>query len=59
MKIVLAILFFALLVTIYIVLYLLNKKTPLPEGCENLKADCEGCKDYACTNNPAHNSRKD
>lgn len=59
MKIVLAILFFALLVTIYIVLYIMNKKTPLPEGCENLKADCEGCKDYACTNNPAHNSRKD
>lgn len=59
MKIILAILFFALLVTIYIVLYLMNKKTPLPEGCENLKADCEGCKDYACTNNPAHNSRKD
>lgn len=59
MKIVLAILFFAFLVTIYIVLYLMNKKTPLPEGCENLKADCEGCKDYACTNNPAHNSRKD
>lgn len=59
MKIVLAILFFALLVTIYIVLYLMNKKTSLPEGCENLKADCEGCKDYACTNNPAHNSRKD
>ncbi len=59
MKIVLAILFFALLVTIYIVLYLMNKKNPLPEGCENLKADCEGCKDYACTNNPAHNSRKD
>ena len=59
MKIVLAILFFALLVTIYIVLYLMNKKTPLPEGCENLKADCEGCKDYACTNNPAHNSRND
>ena len=59
MKIVLAILFFALLVTIDIVLYLMNKKTPLPEGCENLKADCEGCKDYACTNNPAHNSRKD
>ena len=59
MKIVLAILFFALLVTIYIVLYKKKKKTPLPEGCENLKADCEGCKDYACTNNPAHNSRKD
>ena len=59
MKIILAVLFFAVLVAIYITLYLLNKKTPLPEGCENLKADCEGCKDFSCTNNPAHASRKD
>lgn len=59
MQILLAILFFGLLVGIYIALYLMNKKTPVPEGCENLKADCEGCKDYSCTNNPAHHSRKD
>ena len=53
MKYLLAILFFGALVAIYIVLYLMNKKTPKPEGCEDLKADCDGC-----TNNPAHNQVK-
>ena len=57
MKYLLAILFFGTLVAIYIVLYLI-KKTPKPEGCEGLKADCDGCKDYACTNNPSHNQVK-
>ena len=32
MKYLLAILFFGALVAIYIVLYLMNKKTPKPEG---------------------------
>ena len=59
MKYVLAILFFGLLVGIYIGAYLLNKKTPLPEGCENLRADCEGCHDFACTNHPAHHTKKE
>ncbi|MEY8467523.1 hypothetical protein [Faecalibaculum rodentium] len=53
-KVLLAILFFGALVAIYIVLFLLNKKTPLPEGCENLKADCEACHDIHCINNPGH-----
>ena len=34
MKYLLAILFFGALVAIYIVLYLMNKKTPKPEVCE-------------------------
>ena len=54
MRYLLAILFFGALVAIYIVLYL----TPKPKGCEDLKADCDGCKDFACTNNPAHNQVK-
>ena len=37
MRYLLAILFFGALVAIYIVLYLMNKKTPKPEGCEDLK----------------------
>lgn len=24
-------------------LYVLNKKTPVPEGCEDLTPDCAGC----------------
>lgn len=58
MRYLLAILVFGALVAIYIVLYLMNKKTPKPKGCEDLKADCDGCKDFACTNNPAHNQVK-
>lgn len=58
MKYLYAILFFGLLVAIYITLYLMNKKTPKPEGCEDLHADCEGCKDFGCTNNPVHHQTK-
>lgn len=53
-QVITAILFFGALVGIYIVVYLLNKRTPLPEGCENLKPDCEACKDVNCVNNPLH-----
>lgn len=50
-----AVLFFAVLGGIYALLYYLNHKTPVPEGCENLKAQCKGCQDHSCGNNPEHN----
>ncbi|MBQ0065164.1 MAG: hypothetical protein KBT48_05325 [Firmicutes bacterium] len=59
MKYILAILFFGAMVGIYIFLYLMNKKTPLPEGCEDLKVDCSGCHDFGCTNHPAHHLKKE
>ena len=30
--------------------YLLNKKTPKPEGCENVEESCEGCQITSCPN---------
>ena len=30
--------------------YLLNKKTPKPEGCENIDDSCEGCQITSCPN---------
>lgn len=54
MRILGAILFLGALVGIYIFLYLQNKKTPLPKGCEHLKADCDGCKLYSCSLHPDH-----
>lgn len=48
-----AVLFFAALAAIYALLYYLNHKTPLPEGCENIKAECEGCHDSSCSNHPS------
>lgn len=59
MRIVLTIAFFMVLIVVYISLYLMNKRTPLPEGCENLKPDCDGCHDFGCTNHPSHMNRKE
>ena len=38
------------LVCAYILFYLLNKKTPKPEGCESLEENCEGCQITSCSN---------
>ena len=43
-----------ILVAVFILTYVGNKKTPVPEGCENLKAECGGCHDISCGNHPAH-----
>lgn len=51
-----AVLFFAGLAGIYALLYYFNHKTPVPEGCEDLKAECKGCHDTSCMNNPAHDA---
>ena len=53
-----AILFLAVLGGVYAFSYYLNHKTPVPEGCENLKADCEGCHDITCGHNPKHTVKK-
>ena len=37
-----------LLIALYIISYILNKKTPVPKGCENIKIDEETCK--SCNN---------
>ncbi|MDO5089580.1 MAG: hypothetical protein Q4D53_07330 [Leptotrichiaceae bacterium] len=55
MKIELAPLLWVLfLVGIFILTYILNKKTPKPEGCENLisKAGCAGCRQFSCGHHP-------
>ena len=40
--------FYAVLIAVALfgvnaLLYVLNKKTPVPEGCEELRPDCTGC----------------
>ncbi len=49
----LAAIYFALLGSIYAILYYLNRRTPVPQGCESLKSQCKGCQDYSCQHNPA------
>ncbi len=43
MKILFAVLIAGALVGLNAWLYTANKKTPVPEGCEDLKPDCRGC----------------
>ncbi len=43
MNAVFAILIAGALLGLNVWLYTENKKTPVPEGCENLKPDCNGC----------------
>lgn len=45
-----ALLYLGVLGGIYGLVYWLNKKTPVPPGCEDLKADCAGCKISSCGN---------
>lgn len=37
------------LVLAFVFSFLLNKKTPKPEGCENLEENCEGCQVTSCS----------
>ena len=38
---------------LYAALYYLNHRTPVPEGCENLKEECSGCSISSCANHPS------
>ncbi|MCI6271534.1 MAG: hypothetical protein MR601_01160 [Erysipelotrichaceae bacterium] len=44
---------------IYGVLYYFNHKTPVPKGCEDLKANCEGCNISSCELHPVHENKED
>ena len=43
MRVVLAIGLVVALFLLVVVSYRMNKKTPVPEGCENLHPDCQEC----------------
>ena len=36
-------------VFLFIFTFVLNKRTPKPEGCENLGSECEGCQMTSCS----------
>jgi len=47
-----AIIVFVVLASLTVVGYLLNARTPKPEGCENITSQCEGCSISTCLHNP-------
>jgi len=47
------------LVGLFVLTFILNKKTPKPEGCEDLDAKCDACQVTTCThNNPNKTEEK-
>lgn len=48
-----AIILFIVLASIVGFSYVLNKNTKIPDGCENLKKECNGCNIISCINHPS------
>lgn len=40
------------LIAVFFITYVLNKRTPVPKGCENIKISEEGC--MSCLNTECH-----
>jgi hypothetical protein len=51
-ELIIAIVVIAICVVVFIVSYVLNKKTPLPKGCENIHLEDETC--LACSKADCH-----
>lgn len=47
-----ALLFLMVLGAIYALSYVLNRHTPIPAGCEELTASCNGCAISSCELHP-------
>ena len=43
-----AVIYFLILAVIYVLLYLKNASTPVPEGCKHLRDACHSCQDASC-----------
>lgn len=46
------------LVALFILATVMNKKTPKPAGFEDMKADCEGCSNKSCALYPHEGADK-
>jgi len=57
-RIIVAIAIMAVLIALFFVSFLLNKKIPEPEGCRDLKKNCVGCGILSCGSNPANQPAK-
>ncbi|MBQ6367442.1 MAG: hypothetical protein IJJ30_02715 [Erysipelotrichaceae bacterium] len=53
-----AVIYFLVLATVYCVFYVLNHRTKRPEGCENLRQECESCRMVSCPANGVYEGGK-
>ena len=55
LKILLSIGIVILCVFLFIGTFLLNKRTPKPDGCEDVSQECESCSMVGCSHHPSSN----
>ncbi len=53
-KVIIPIIYIAIFGAIYALVYVLNHRTKVPEGCEDIKSSCNGCGITSCSNHPTH-----
>ena len=58
-RIILAIVLIVVLVGLFIGTHILNKRTPKPEGCEEVGAECEGCQMTSCSHYKEKEEKKE
>ena len=58
-RVILAIVFIVALVALFIGTYILNKRTPKPEGCEEIGDECEGCQMTSCSHYKQKEEKKE
>lgn len=46
-------------VVLFIGTYVLNKRTPKPEGCEDVGSECEGCQITSCSHYKQKDEKKE
>ena len=54
-----ALIYFVILASVYCLGYILNHKTPRPEGCEDLHKDCASCNVLSCPANSVYEGGKE
>ncbi len=52
-----ALIFVAILGAFYAGLYILNHKTPVPAGCEEMITSCNGCSISSCGLHPSQKNK--
>ena len=56
-QIIATIIIIGVLIAMFITFFLLNRKTPRPEGCEDLDAECETCPIKSCLKNTSEKEK--
>ena len=59
LRVILAIVIIVVCVGLFIGTYILNKRTPKPEGCEEIGSECEGCQITSCSHHKNNNEKKE